>query len=577
MTPANAVRAVTWAGCAVGAILALSALGAGVTGSIRVPIGPFGEARLALDAVSALFLLIVCMSGAAAALDCGTLLLPVTVAALALTLIAADGLTLVIAFGVASLASLAWERDVQHGLRSTAASVLCLAGAVALLTPPVPGIGLSFDALRGAPPDGIRAASVALLTLCGAVPRLVWPPRSGPSSATLSGCTAVVAVYVVVRILFDLCGETPGWWGLPLMVLGAAAAVLGGMRANAAGDLLAILAASRMGTAGLAAVGLGVALVARGSDVAPLAALALAGALLQIVSSAVFDTLLALCAGAVLRGAETAALSRLGGLIRSMPTVGLGALVGAACLAGLPLTAGFPGRWLILQSFMAGLRLGGLWLQAGLALVLAALALGTALAAAAAVRLVGIGFLGRPRTPSAAMATDAPRRVRLAIAGLAGCCMLAGFWPSAILATVQPALMQLVGTRLGGGRFVVIAGQADAPGYAAPGIAALVAVGVAVAVYTLRRFANPASRRAPAWDGGRDAAVSGPSYDDPAAQYSAASAGQAVLQSLGYPGRLGMPRWLKAAASLLRRAGRSGRGGALALVLVLSLPLWAAA
>jgi len=57
---------VTWAECAIGMILALIALGGGVTGSITLPIGPFGGLRLTLDAVSAWFLMVVCISGTAA-------------------------------------------------------------------------------------------------------------------------------------------------------------------------------------------------------------------------------------------------------------------------------------------------------------------------------------------------------------------------------------------------------------------------------------------------------------------------------------------------------------------------------
>jgi formate hydrogenlyase subunit 3/multisubunit Na+/H+ antiporter MnhD subunit len=255
----------------------------------------------------------------------------------------------------------------------------------------------------------------------------------------------------------------------------------------------------------------------------------------------------------------------------------MGALVGAACLAGLPLTTGFPGRWLVLQSFLAEPHPGRLWLHAVFALALAAVAFGSALQAAAAVRLIGIGFLGRPRTPQAAAAEDAPRRVRLMIAALAGSCMLAGLWPSALLALVQPALAQLLGLRLDGGRLLVIAAQADAPGYAALGIAAMLALAGSMVAWTLRQFANPAASRVPAWDGGMDAAPVGLLFGASATQYSAASAGLTVLQSFGYPAwRSNMQRWLKLSTALLQRPVAAGLGGALLLVL-LGLLLWAVA
>ncbi len=497
--------------------LAFAALAGFLAGSVVLPFGPNGGLHLALDAVSALFLLIVCVSGAVTVLECETPLLPVAVGAMALTLLAADGFTLVLAFGLASATARALDRAAR--------------------------------------------------------------PRSRSVGALLSQGMAAVAIYTSVRVLFDLCGPAvPGWWGLPLLTLGAAGTIWGGQRANAADDLLAILAASRVGAISLIAVGLGVALEARGSDLASFAALALAGALLHAISYATFDIMLVLCAAAVSRGAGTPALSQLGGLLRTMPGVGLGALAGAACLAGLPLTAGFTGRWLVVQSLLADQRLGGFWLQVGFAVALAAVALGAALAAAAAVRLIGIGFLGRPRTPQAAVAEDAPRRVWLAMAGLAACCLLIGVWPSAALALVQPALRRLLGTGMEGGGLVVISPQVNSPGYAAPGIAAVLAISGIAVVGAMSRFASKNSvqaRRVPAWDGGQASVPPRMPFGDPATQYSAASAGQALLQTLGYPALwLGLKRW--AGATNGRVGGLTPARSAGALLLVLAgLLLWA--
>jgi len=569
---------VTWAECAIGTILALISLAGGVTGSIVLPFGPFGGLRFTLDAVSAWFLMVVCISGAAAATDCETPLLPLVIGPLAVTLLAADGFTLVVGYSLASIALWASERQPRSGLQHTAGSILGLVAAVALLASPNFWMDLSFATMRGAPPEGTRAASVLLLVLLAAGLRVVWPVRSGPGSAPLAHSMFAVTIYILMRVLFDLCGNSPGWWGLPLVLLGAAATVLGGLRANAADDLLAVLAASRMGAAGLIAVGLGIALAARGSDLAPLSALALAGALLHAANSIVFDTLLMLCAATIVRSTGTSALSQLGGLIRRTPAISLAALVGAACLAGLPLTAGFPGRWLVLQSFWTPPRPGGFWPQAGLLLALAAVALGTALGAAAAVRMIGIGFLGRLRTPHAVAAEDAPRRVRLAVAGLAGLCTLVGLFPSALLALLQPALAQLLGVRLDGGRPLVITAQADAPGYAAPGLAAILTLAGFAAAWALQRFANPVARLVPAWDGGRDAAPLGSTTHDAATQNSAVSAGQALLQSLGYRAQSsGLAAWFKKTAILLlQRPAVAGLGGAF-LLMLLGLLLWKAA
>ncbi len=555
-------------------MLAVLTLAGGWTGSVVVPIGPPGGLHWTCDALSAVFLLIVCIAGAAAALECSTPLLPVAVGGMMLTLLAADGFTLVLCLGLASVAAWGSDPETRPGLEQAACSILCLIAAMALLAPPDAALDLRFAAMRATAPEGARAATVLLLTVLGTGSRLAWPAWSGPAGALLSGGMAMVAIYVLIRVLLDLCGPAvPGWWALPLLVFGAGATVWGGLRSSAEDDLLAILAASRLGAAGLITVGLGIALKARDADVPSLGALALAGALLHAVSYALFDTLLVLCTAAVARGAGTRALSRLGGLIRSMPGVTLSALAGAACLAGLPLTAGFAGRWLLVQSLLAIPQVGGLWQQVGFAVVLAAVALGAALTAAGAVRLIGIGFLGRPRTPRAAAAEDAPLRFRMAAAGLAGLCVLVGVWPSLVLALVRPTLTRLLGVGLED-RLLVIPAQAAGPGYAAPGIAAMLALSGGAVAWVAWRLAGRSGRRVPAWDGGLDEPPPWLPFGDPATQYSAASAGQPLLQSLDYPNWLRPIRLrslharVKATIGRQQHPGAGGLAGALLLALV---------
>lgn len=559
-----------------GLVLAALGLAGGWTGPVAVPLGPTGGLYWACDALSALFALVLCAVGAAAALGGGPPRLPVAIWAMVLTPFAADGFTLALCFGLAAVAS--------RGVEQAACGVLCLVALVALLAPPGTPPDLRFAAMRAAAPEGARATAILLLALLGAASQLAWPawasPQTEPVGTLLSDGVAVAALYVLVRVLLDLCGPTaPGWWGTPLLALGAAAAVLGGLRANAEDDLLAILDASRMGAAGLAVAGLGAALAARDADAPALAALALGGTLLHVVSYALADMLLALCAAAVARGAGTRALSRLGGLIRTMPGITLGAIAGAASLASLPLTAGFAGRWMVLQSLLALPQIGGIWQQAGIAAVLAAVALGTALTAAAAIRLIGIGFLGRPRTPRAAAAEEPSRRVRLAVAGLAGLCALLGVWPSSVLLLIRPVVARLLDVDPAG-RLLAVPAQADGLGYAAPGIAALLALCAALLAWIARGRAGQGGQRVPAWDGGLDEPPPWLPFGDPATQCSAASASQALLQSLGYPGtprqaRLqGMRQWAGKTASRLRRPGAGAPVGL--LLLVVGLLLWGA-
>jgi formate hydrogenlyase subunit 3/multisubunit Na+/H+ antiporter MnhD subunit len=562
--------------CVVLTCLALA--GGPSSGVVAVPLGlPGGHLVLVLDGLSGFFLVLVmgvaAAAGAAAleghAGDAATApLLPVFVAGMALTLLAGDAFTLMLGFEVMSVAScglvLAGHRDAGHrdagarGAGARGAAVLyagmaalaagCLIAALALL---VPADGsLTFAAMRVRPPEGARAAVVLALVLVGAgskaglAPLHVWLPpahQAPPShvSALMSGAMTKVALYVLIRVVFDLCGPAqPTWWGVPLLVVGAGSAVLGALRANMEGDIKAVLACSTVENIGLITAGLGVALAARGMDLAPLAGLAMAAALLHAMAHGMFKSLLFVGAGAVQHGAGTRLLDRLGGLIHRMPVTTGGMLMGAACLAAMPLTAGFAGEWLLLQSILAAVRVGGFGMQTLACVVAALMALAAALGAGAALRLIGVGFLGRPRTPRAAAAVEAGLPARAALLGLAGVCVAIGLAPGVVLRLAAPAVHALVGGDLAGrAGLVVVAAQADGVGYAPLLVAGVVAMLAGGVVALVRRHGRANGtlgyRQAAAWDCGFGAAPAWLPFGDPLTQYGAASFSEPLRRTFG--------------------------------------------
>ncbi|MEJ1979375.1 MAG: hypothetical protein WDN49_28025 [Acetobacteraceae bacterium] len=96
-------------------------------------------------------------------------------------------------------------------------------------------------------------------------------------------------------------------------------------------------------------------------------------------------------------------------------------LVAGACLAALPPLPGFASEWVLFQSVLAAPRIGGLALQTTLVVVAALMALAAALGATAAVRLIGVAFLGvhgrlgPPPPRSAAPHSRHPDRPRRAV------------------------------------------------------------------------------------------------------------------------------------------------------------------
>ncbi len=483
--PRVATAAGTAGICGLAVVLAAMVLanGAGPT-TLVLPIGPPDTAvRLALDPLAASFALLVflVMPCAAAA--------PLPLAAMAITVLAGDSFTL--AAGLLLLGGTTF-------LRCTAAAAACLIVAFALA-----GALGDFAAIRAAPPEGYRAAAVLLLVLVGA--------------GALSRVNTTLSAYLVLRVLFDLCGQgQPLWWGVPLLLAGAAIATIGSLRAALADTLQTVLPVAPLPLFGMAATALGVALFGRAVDLPSVTSQALDAAWLALVCHALCRALLARCADAAESGAGTRRLDRLGGLIHRMPVTAGSCLVGLFAIAFLPPGLGFAAFWLVFQSLLAAARIGEFGVQLLILCVTALTALSAGMAALAAVRLFGVVFLGRPRTPRAAVAEEAPRPVRFVLGGLAALAALLGVLPAF-------ALLPAGGWTLATGTisFVTLRPGADMPGYSAIAVAGLFGVAAIAVSRAFRRTGQ--QQREPAWSGGFDAPPPWLPFGDPATQFGPAS------------------------------------------------------
>lgn len=564
---AAGARAVFGATAAAGLLIAAGGLAGllGGPGAMDLPFGPpWGPMRFALDALSAWFLLPLGIVVACASLFAfggvhgpvaprRLVPWPLFVAGMLLTVLAADGFTLLLGFEAMSLASwslVAHDHEEAENRRA-ARMYLGFAGfgglsLILALGVSAGGAGdVAFAALREAPPEGWRAAAVLALVLAGAgskaglFPLHVWLPLAHPAapshvSAAMSGAMTKVALYVLARFIFDLMGPAqPFWMGAPLIALGAASAVIGALRANLEDDTKTLLACSTIENVGLIAIGLGLALAFRGSDLPALAALAAGAALLHALNHAVFKTLLFLAAGEVLHGALSRRLDRLGGLIHRMPWTAWAALAGVAAAASLPPLSGFASEWLLLQALLSAWRVGDLAFQIGVAAATALAALAAALAAAAMVRFWGLAFLGRPRTPRAAGAEESGGAARVALLVPAGLTVLLGLLPGVMLDLAEPALRLMAGAAAPRtGMLVVGAAEGGARYWPVP-VALLAAAAIGGLWWLVRRRAPAGVARGPAWDCGFLAPPTHLPFGDPAAQPSAAGFGQPLRRMLG--------------------------------------------
>jgi len=248
-----------------------------------------------------------------------------------------------------------------------------------------------------------------------------------------------VALYGLIRVLFEWAAPAPVWAGLVVLGLGLLSALGGVLYALAQQDLKRLLAFSSIENVGIVALGLGASILFASQGDATWAAIAFAAALLHILNHAVFKALLFLAAGAFERAVGSLELDRIGGLLRRMPWTGGAFLVGSMAIAGVPPLNGFASEWLTLQALIhvaigpsLGLGLAGALAAAGLAAT-------AALALFCFVKVIGLVLLGAPRRAEAEEAVEAPPNMAAAPLFLAGCCVALGAAPGLLV----PALMEL--------------------------------------------------------------------------------------------------------------------------------------
>jgi formate hydrogenlyase subunit 3/multisubunit Na+/H+ antiporter MnhD subunit len=550
------------AATAAGLALALDALLGGAEDGLVLPLGlPWIGAHFRLDPLSAFFLAVVNLGGAAASLyglgygrhehDQGRVLpyFPAFLAGMTLVLLAADAFTFLLSWEFMSVTS--WALVMAHHRESGNARagyvylVMASFGTLALLLAfgllAGPDGAYTFDAMRQAVESPGLAALVLALVLLGAgskagiVPLHVWLPLAHPAapshvSALMSGVMTKVAVYGFIRIVFDLLGAADWWWGAVVVGLGGVTAVLGVLYALMERDLKRLLAYSTVENIGIIYIGLGLALAFQSNGMSAAAALALTAALFHVLNHALFKSLLFFGAGAVLTATGLRDLEQLGGLIHRMPKTALAFLVGAAAISALPPLNGFVSEWLTLQAILLSPPLPQWVLKFTVAASGALLALAAALAATCFVRAFGIAFLGRPRSAAAAAAHETDGFSLAAMTIMGGLCLLAGVLPSFVIQLLAPVVAQVTGAALpaaSGGdwfRLAPIAAERSAYG----GLVLLIAIVLVAAatVYVVHRFGSRAVRRAPAWDCGFPNA-------DPATQYTASSFGQPIRRVFG--------------------------------------------
>lgn len=298
--------------------------------------------------------------------------------------------------------------------------------------PPLEGAG-------AAGPLVLAAIAIGLAIKTPTVPFHSWLPPAhtdapAAGSAVLAGVMLKMGTYGFVRIAMPML---PGPWrtyAWVFVIVGVVSVLYGALVALAQTNFKRMVAFTSVNHMGYILLALGAAGLLTGGD-AQARAVAVSGAVTQMVSHGLITATLFLLAGVLFDRGGTYDMNRYGGLAGSAPRFAALTAVAAFASLGLPGFSGFIAEFQVLAGSLG---------EAPVPTALAAL--GILITAALFLWALHRLFLGAPRHHLSSIA-DLSARELWATVPLLGLSLLIGLYPRSLLAVVDPAstlLVQLV-------------------------------------------------------------------------------------------------------------------------------------
>ncbi|ABK98218.1 NADH-quinone oxidoreductase subunit 5 family protein [Pelobacter propionicus] len=266
-----------------------------------------------------------------------------------------------------------------------------------------------------------------ILSKSATLPLHTWLPDAGvaptPVTALLHAAVLVkIGVYVYARLFIASFSIDPVWETVVPAIAGISSLVAGGA-ALIETDMKRIIAYSTVSQLGFILLGLSI-----GNDIG------VAGGLLYILMHSIAKGGLFLCAGVVEQKLHVKDITKLGGLIRTMPVTAVSFLLCAFSVMGIPPFGGFFSKYMVISGAI----------RSGQPLISVIFILGAFLTMIYLFRLFSMIFLGEAKTEP--VAEGAPVMVGsvalLALLSIAGGILIQ--YPSAYVQTTVHQILKVV-------------------------------------------------------------------------------------------------------------------------------------
>jgi formate hydrogenlyase subunit 3/multisubunit Na+/H+ antiporter MnhD subunit len=271
----------------------------------------------------------------------------------------------------------------------------------------------------------------------GLVPLHFWLPdthANAPShvSALMSGVMLKMGIYGILRMAVLLGGALDQGWSWTVLGIGALTALLGIAFALPQRDLKRFLAFSSVENIGLITMGLGLALLGRSLGSPVLVLFGLGGALFHVLNHGLFKPLLFLSSGNVAHAVGSRNIETMGGLAHKMPLTAIFFLTGTLAITALFPLNGFASEFLLYLGFFHGF-------DSAVSLGVVVVATVGALALAGFVKIYATIFLGSRRVPNGEVhEVGLAQLVSLAV--LAAACLSLGLFPGLVFSALDQAV-----------------------------------------------------------------------------------------------------------------------------------------